>query len=95
MNRTIIFGAMLMVAIFATACGTCAEKEWALVWEENFNGSALDGDVWTRVSHGESDWNDMMSLREDLVFVEDGQLVLLGKVGDEDDATPFVRFDRF
>ena len=79
MNRSLILGATLMAAtLVVTGCGTRAEKEWNLVWEENFNGSALDGDSWTRVTRGESDWDDMMSLREDLVFVEDGQLVLLG-----------------
>ena len=91
MNRTLIFGAMMMAATLVVAgCGTRSEKEWNLVWEENFNGTALNGDSWTRVTRGESDWDDMMSLREDLVFVEDGQLVLLGKVGGEADETPFV-----
>lgn len=91
MNRFFILGATLIAAAFVvSACGNRAEKEWNLVWEENFNGTALDGGSWTRVTRGESDWDDMMSLREDLAYVEDGQLVLLGKVGGEADDTPFV-----
>lgn len=83
------------VAVAASCLAACAlnsgkEKTWTLVWEENFDGPAIDTSVWTRVPQGESDWNDMMSLREDLAFIEDGALVLLGKAGGEADATPFV-----
>ena len=68
------------------------KTDWELVWTEDFNGSEIDENVWTRVGHGPSDWNRMMSLRDGLAFVEDGQLVLLGKVNDDlaADNTPFV-----
>ena len=68
------------------------QADWELVWTEDFNGSTIDENVWTRVDHGPSDWNRMMSLRDDLAYVEDGQLVLLGKVNDDmsKDNTPFV-----
>jgi beta-glucanase (GH16 family) len=62
------------------------------VWEENFDGPEIDESSWTRIAKGGSDWDDMMSLRPDLAFIEDGQLVLLGKVNDHssDDTTAFV-----
>lgn len=63
---------------------------WALVWEEDFDGPSIDTGSWTRVPQGTNDWDDMMSLREDLAFIDHGQLVLLGKKGGEDDPTPFV-----
>ena len=72
---------------------SCSHQEgWTLVWTEDFNGPKIDENVWTRVEKGGSDWNDMMSLREDLAFIEDGQLVLLGKVNDgsSSDTTAFV-----
>ena len=42
---------------------------------------------------GKDDWDDMMSLREDLAYVENGELVLMGKVNDgtaPDNGRPFV-----
>ena len=88
---------LLKSAALATAVCTlvaCTEKTpetgWKLVWEENFNGPQIDENTWTRVPKGGSDWNDMMSLREDLAFIENGELVLMGKVGGENDPTPFV-----
>ena len=56
--------------------------EWELVWEDDFNGTELDSKSWSRVPRGSSDWNNTMSSREDLVYLEDGNLVLLGKVND-------------
>ncbi|MBR5035454.1 MAG: glycoside hydrolase family 16 protein [Bacteroidales bacterium] len=70
---------------------SCGPKEgWKLVWTENFDGPQIDTTVWTRIWQQPSDWSDMMSLREDLAFIENGELVLLGKVGGENDATPLV-----
>ena len=82
---------LLIVAILAVA--SCTHKEgWKLVWTEDFNGPAIDETVWERVPNGKGDWNNMMSLREDLAFIEDGQLVLLGNINDgsSDDTTAFV-----
>ena len=56
-------------------------------------GPQIDETIWERVQNGKADWNNMMSLRrEDLAFIEDGQLVLLGKVNDgsSSDTTAFV-----
>ncbi len=68
------------------------EPGWKLVWTEDFNGPSIDEAVWERVPNGKGDWNNMMSLREDLAFIEDGQLVLLGKINDgsTEDTTAFV-----
>ena len=83
----------LQLAIALVALVSCSHEEgWSLVWTEDFNGPAIDETVWTRVETGKSDWNDMMSLRPDLAFIEDGQLVLMGKVNDgsSSDTTAFV-----
>lgn len=72
---------------------SCSHTEgWTLVWTEDFNGPAIDETVWSRVECGKSDWNNMMSLRRDLAFIEDGNLVLLGKLNDgtSGDTTAFV-----
>ena len=87
MNR--VFSLSVAVALLFQACNS---EKWSLVWTEDFNGPEIDETVWSRVEKGRSDWNDMMSLRSDLAFIEDGQLVLLGKVNDgsSDDTTRFV-----
>jgi len=84
------FRYLLAISLLACACSAPKNDEWNLLWEENFDGPEIDLSTWTRVPQGPSDWNDMMSLREDLAFIENGQLVLLGKVGGENDPTPFV-----
>ena len=80
----------LILSLLLAGCVNTARQEWHLVWEEDFDGPIIDESVWTRIPKGANDWNDMMSLREDLAYIEDGQLVLLGKVGGEQDETPFV-----
>ena len=88
MKKT-LFAILFMLA--AVACGK-SQEEWKLVWTEDFDGKEINQASWSRVEHGRSDWNDMMSLREDLAYIEDGQLVLLGKVNDgtSGDTTAFV-----
>lgn len=86
MKRLLIIAAVLALV-------SCTHEEgWKLVWTDNFDGPAIDKNVWSRIELGKSDWNNMMSLREDLAYIEDGQLVLLGKVNDgsSSDTTAFV-----
>lgn len=85
-----LLAAMLLLPLLAGCLRH--ESGWSLVWTEDFDGPAVNDAVWTRVQKGPSNWNDMMSLREDLAFIEDGALVLLGKVNDGSgtDTTAFV-----
>lgn len=83
-----------VLALFVTMLSSCGvhPKGWKMVWREDFKGNTIDETVWSRIEKGTSSWNDMMSLRPDLAYIEDGQLVLLGKVNDYTgtDTTPFV-----
>lgn len=89
MKKSVI---LLIAAVMAAS--SCAPKHepWKLVWSDEFDNPGLNDSTWTRVGRGPSDWNNMMSLRSDLVYIENGELVLLGKVNDnpEADSTPFV-----
>ena len=89
MKRTTL---LLIVAAMSFSACTSTRAPWKLIWSEEFDNPVLDDSTWTRVERGPSDWNDMMSLRSDLAYIEDGELVLLGKVNDnkESDPTPFV-----
>ena len=70
----------MSVAAAVSCAGGQDKGSWQLVWMDDFDGPALDTAAWTRVPRGGSDWNNTMSLREDLVRFEDGQIVLTGKV---------------
>ena len=74
-----LFSLCLTAAVFFTSC-QCGKYAWKLAWMDGFDGPALDTTAWTRVPRGPSDWNNTMSLREDLVRLEDGQLILRGMV---------------
>ena len=82
----------LFAVVFVLASCATQRSGWKRVWTENFNGKSIDESAWSRVHKGPSDWDDMMSLRPDLAYVSDGQLVLLGKVNDHSspDTTAFV-----
>ena len=87
-----IKGALFAAAILLAACGS-PKDGWELVWSEDFSDPVIDLDNWSRIPWGSPDWQNMMAPgREDLAFVEDGQLVLLGKNNDGTtaDTTEFV-----
>jgi beta-glucanase (GH16 family) len=81
-----------ILTLVAIAACNQPKEGWELVWTEDFDGPEIDEAVWSRVPQGRADWCDMMSLRPDLAYVEDGALVLLGKNNDgtSSDTTAFV-----
>ena len=71
MKKIFILSAVL--ALFS-ACNS-NKDEWKLVWSDEFDGEQIDEAAWTRVPTGKDDWDDMMSLREDLAYVENGDMI--------------------
>ena len=66
---------------------------YSLLWHDEFDGDTLDKGVWSRIpGPGRSPWDKYMSLRDDLVQVKDGNLVLVGVVNDDlkADERPFL-----
>ncbi len=64
-----------------------------LLWHDEFDGDTLDQGVWSRIpGPGRSPWDKYMSLRDDLVQVRDGNLVLIGVANDDlkADERPFL-----
>ena len=59
-----------------------------LLWSDEFDGTALDTNRWSRCEAGKADWMRNMSLRPDLVEVKDGQLVLWGVANSDTNADP-------
>ena len=70
---------VVLSLMIPVSCGN-DKNSWKLVWMDDFEGPVLDTSAWSRVPLGRNDWDNTMSLREDLVRFEDGQLVLVGKV---------------
>ena len=68
-----------LIGLIALSCQG-GKDAWKLAWMDDFDGPTLDTAAWTRVPLGPHDWNNTMSLREDLVRFEDGQIVLTGIV---------------
>lgn len=70
-----------MVAGCLAALAACSpkEKEWKLVWEDDFNQTgSFDPEVWSKIPRGGSDWNNFMSDYDPLFEVREGNLVLRG-----------------
>ena len=74
-----------LIALFSCQGG---KNHWKLAWMDDFDGPELDTAAWTRVPRGPHDWNNTMSLWEDLVRFEDGQIVLRGIVNPDTLADP-------
>ena len=57
-------------------------KSWKLVWTDEFDGMSIDSQAWSPVSKNPGvDWCHYMAPnRKDLAYIDNGQLVLLGKV---------------
>lgn len=68
-----------------------------LLWHDEFDGGPLDTGKWSRIPNPNEtrmagDWIKYMSLRDDLVQVRDGSLLLIGVANDnlEADERPFL-----
>ncbi len=63
-----------------------SSKRWKLVWEDDFNGTSFDTEVWSKIPRGTSDWNNTMADSDELFEVRDGKLILKGiATGDSQD----------
>ncbi len=72
------------VAALMAGCSTSVStpddvpEGWTLEWEENFDSTAIDTTVWSRIDRGGVDWNNYMSKADTCYSVEDGNLILRG-----------------
>ncbi len=92
MNRIVVL--LLIVPLFFSACKVTERsgsskhiyvqkygretKKWKLVWDDQFDGSAVDTSKWTRIPPGKSDWNLHMSSHDSCFHLSDGLLYLRG-----------------
>ena len=73
------FASTLLAASALLLAGACCNPDkLTLAWEENFDGTTLDENVWSRTSRGRADWNDTQSQAPGLLEVREGLLILKG-----------------
>lgn len=54
------------------------QKEWKLVWQDDFKGNAIDSTKWSKITKGGSDWNRHMSDDTACYAIHGGNLYLRG-----------------
>ncbi|MBI9064303.1 MAG: glycoside hydrolase family 16 protein [Marinilabiliaceae bacterium] len=62
--------------------------DFQLVWQDDFNESALDESKWSRISEGGSDWNNYMTTDNQVYDISDGYLHLKGIVNPDTQTDP-------
>ncbi len=91
MNKNIIWGILLIVfagckGSFPNTSGRTiyvqkenrAHKDWKLVWQDDFESTALDTTKWTRIPPNNADWGNYMTSDPDCYAIRDGKLYLRG-----------------
>lgn len=68
----------ILLPLICSFAGCRTPQKGKLVWEEEFDGNALDTGVWSKIPRGRSDWNNYMSSFDSCYAVQDGKLILRG-----------------
>lgn len=80
-------------AIAAALTPVCAQNtKWTLVWEDNFDGTEPNPEIWSRIDRGKADWNNYMTKADTCYDMRDGNLVLRGIAAYEgcNDSVPYL-----
>ena len=97
MTNSLVSSAAVALAVVCSSATvfTCSgegvarkARDYKLVWQDDFDGTGLNTNLWSLIPEGESDWDRHMSVRSDLVQVRDGVLELWGKRNTDTNADP-------
>jgi beta-glucanase (GH16 family) len=96
----------LILLIFSTGLLSCdvnstrivkteerqTERQWRLLWQDEFDSSELDSSKWSRIPPNTADWGNYMTSDDRCYDLEDGMLYLKGinNPDKEVDARPFL-----
>lgn len=58
------------------------DAKWVLEWQEDFDSTAVDTAVWSRIDRGTADWKNTQSHDDRLYEMRGGNLILKGIVND-------------
>lgn len=64
------------------------EKDWKLVWEDNFDKEEIDTTKWTKIPKNNADWGNYMTSDPKCYAVSDGKLYLKGIVNSDTISDP-------
>lgn len=79
MKKHTLIGILATLVMLSCSHG----PKWELVWEENFDGQALDTTVWSRIHRGKPDWQNTQTLDDRCYEMRNGKLILKGIVNDD------------
>lgn len=85
----LIFGTKLLLS---PPCSASELSGWKLIWQDEFNGTAIDTSNWTLCERGKPNWCDTMSKDPQLLQVTNGVLHLRGIVNHDlqKDPSPYL-----
>jgi beta-glucanase (GH16 family) len=79
MSKKIFLLSACSIALFIVSCTRYAHPHTTTpTWQEDFNGSSIDANRWTKIPRGNSDWNRHMSYYDSCYAMKNGNLVLRG-----------------
>ena len=76
---------LVILLVFSGFLGVASGQEhdrYALIWNDEFDGSILDSEVWSKIKRNRAEWAVHMSPHDTLYSFENGNLVLRGMVND-------------
>ena len=74
-KKTIVLGAAVMLLL---SLAGCKSQDYQLMWVENFSGHKLDTTKWEKINRYNGHWCRYHSKRDEVCYLKDGKLVLLG-----------------
>ena len=91
MQHTMKKIAILALALLFVPFAATAQK-YKLLWKENFRGSRIDTEKWSKIKRGTPDWQNYMSSYDGCYDISRGKLTLLGIVNDAlpNDTAPYL-----
>ena len=72
-----IFLYLFSFLIIVAGCKKKHADSWILIWEDEFDNSEINWEMWSKTPRGKSNWNDAMS-DDELYNIRDGKLILRG-----------------
>lgn len=68
------------------------EKEWRLIWKDDFSKEELDLEKWTKIPPNSSDWGKYLTDEDECYMFSDGNLYLRGLLNEDKtkDSRPYL-----
>ncbi len=64
------------------------DKEWKLVWHDEFDSTSIDTTKWTKITMGKPDWKRHMTTDDECYEIKNGKLYLKGIINKDTTGDP-------